>query len=120
MAGGTTHHCPLDNRGKGNCNRADIPNTKGTYCKTHQVYCQNPKPCGAAVGFLAVTDECKKCGWKHPNSQHWERLEKEKNAQANKLKHEERIREERKKKAEAAQALKDKKSKEAAAKKNKK
>ncbi|QSZ29707.1 hypothetical protein DSL72_004224 [Monilinia vaccinii-corymbosi] len=108
MTGGTTHHCPSVS--KGNCRPGDIPGSQTGYCKAHQVYCENPEGCNSDLGFIARTDICETCKWKHPDHQDFERERKDQNAQAVKEAHEKRIKLENEKKANEAKARREKKA----------
>ncbi|PMD38247.1 hypothetical protein L207DRAFT_585152 [Hyaloscypha variabilis F] len=55
----TTHHCPKDNRGQGNCRKAlRTALRKRLYCPAHQTYCPH-KDCDDRVHLK--TELCVKC-----------------------------------------------------------
>jgi hypothetical protein len=61
------HHCPLKNKGKGNCRFTKGGTAKIKYCKVHQTFCGTPG-CKNKHAFIKESDDCVVCHWIHEDN----------------------------------------------------
>ncbi|KAE9368666.1 hypothetical protein N431DRAFT_470352 [Stipitochalara longipes BDJ] len=73
---GTTHHCPKEGKGKGNCRKPlNTPSRKKSYCPEHQTYCPI-KECMELVHLK--TEPCAKCASKQATEEKTRKEEEKK------------------------------------------